>query len=142
MTTDKPAARGNIAPALIYQDAPAAIEWLETALGFRRRLVVPGPDGTVRHAELTHGPDVLMVSSPRPEQGWRSPRELGGASATICLVVDDADAACARAVAAGMEITFPLKDQEYGGRDFTGRDPEGHTWSVGTYRAGAWWDAE
>lgn len=140
MSEAKTLARGNIVPALLYRDAAAAIDWLERALGFRRRLVVPGPDGAVKHAELTHGPDVLMIGSSRPDQGWYSPLELKGATATVCLVVEDPDAAYARATAAGMEITFELKDQEYGSREFTGRDPEGHTWTVGTYRAGAYWD--
>ena len=37
-------------PSFHYDNAPAAIEWLCRAFGFRRRLVVPGPDGTVRHS--------------------------------------------------------------------------------------------
>jgi uncharacterized glyoxalase superfamily protein PhnB len=59
---------GTLYPALTYDDAPAAIEWLCRALGFTKRLVVPGPNGTIMHSELSLGSGVIMVSSP-PEQG-------------------------------------------------------------------------
>ena len=52
------------------------------------------------------------------------------------IVVDDADAADAlheRAVAAGATITQGLRDEDYGSRGFTCRDPEGVYWSFGTY---------
>jgi uncharacterized glyoxalase superfamily protein PhnB len=39
----------------------------------------------------------------------------------------------ARALAAGATIVLPLKDEDYGGRGFTCRDPEGHLWSIGSY---------
>jgi uncharacterized glyoxalase superfamily protein PhnB len=49
------------------------------------------------------------------------------------IVVPDADAVHARAVAAGAEIIRPLQDTPYGSREFALRDPEGHSWSIGTY---------
>ena len=48
-------------------------------------------------------------------------------------MVPDADAAHARAVAAGAQIIRPLQDTPYGSREFGVKDPEGHTWTVGTY---------
>jgi uncharacterized glyoxalase superfamily protein PhnB len=48
-------------------------------------------------------------------------------------VVPDADAVYARAQAAGATIVRPLQQMEYGSREFTVSDPEGHSWSVGTY---------
>jgi len=38
-----------------------------------------------------------------------------------------------RAKAAGAEIVMDIKDEDYGGRGFWCRDPEGHLWSFGTY---------
>jgi len=52
---------------------------------------------------------------------------------TLYLTCDDPDAAYAKAKAAGGEITMELVDQPYGNREFAVRDPEGHTWSFGTY---------
>ncbi len=45
----------------------------------------------------------------------------------------NADAAHDRAVAAGAEVVRPLENTDYGSRDFSVRDPEGHVWSFGTY---------
>lgn len=129
-------------PVLFYHDAPAMIDWLERAFGFRRRLVVPGDDGTVRHSELSLGSVVIMVSSPREEMGWRSPAELGGASGGLCIRVDDPRAHHARAVAAGATITIPLRETDYGSLDYTARDPEGTGWTFGTYQPGAYWDGQ
>jgi uncharacterized glyoxalase superfamily protein PhnB len=130
----------NIYPSLTYDDAPAAIAWLCRAYGFRERLVVPGPGGTVMHSELSLGPGVIMVSSARPEQGRLGPRSLKGASQALCVRIDDPDAHCARARAAGAVILQEPKDEDYGSRGYSARDPEGAVWYFGTYRPGAWWD--
>jgi uncharacterized glyoxalase superfamily protein PhnB len=122
---------GAVYPFLTYRDARAAIEWLEEAFGFRRHLVVDGPDGIVLHAELTNGEGMVMLASEREDgghfgyhagQGW------------LYVVVDDADAHHERAKAAGAEIVMEPTDQVYGSRDYSARDPEGNLWSFGTYR--------
>lgn len=65
---------------------------------------------------------------------FRSPGELGGAeTSSAYLVVPDADAVYARAQAAKATIVRPLEEMSYGSREFAVSDPEGHTWSVGTY---------
>jgi uncharacterized glyoxalase superfamily protein PhnB len=63
----------------------------------------------------------------------KSPHDAGGATQSIYLVVADADAHHAQAKAAGAEIVIPLVTQDYGGRDYTCRDIEGHIWTFGTY---------
>ena len=52
------------------------------------------------------------------------------------VVVTDADAHHAQAVAAGAEIVSPPTDLDYGSRDYGARDPEGNRWSFGTYTPG------
>ena len=49
------------------------------------------------------------------------------------LYVADIDAHFARAKAAGAEVVVALKDTDYGSRDYSARDPEGHLWHFGTY---------
>ncbi len=51
----------------------------------------------------------------------------------IYVVVEDADAHYAAAKAAGAEIVREIKTQDYGGRDYSCRDLEGHIWTFGTY---------
>jgi uncharacterized glyoxalase superfamily protein PhnB len=131
---------GDVYPSLTYDDAPAAIEWLTRAFGFTARLVVPGPGNRVLHSELTLGATVIMVSSPKPEAGQISPRNLPGVSQALSLRIDDPDAHFRTAKAAGAVIVRDLRDEEYGSRGYMAKDPEGHLWYFGTYRPGAYWD--
>ena len=120
-----------------YRNAPAAIEWLSKVFGFQRHAVYEGENGTIGHAELTLGNGMIMLGSGKDDEhgrGFKSPTELGGIETrSLYIVVPDADAAHARAVAAGAEIVRPLQDTPYGSREFAVRDPEGYTWSAGTY---------
>ena len=131
---------GFISPALFYRDANAAIDFLERAFGFQRRMVAPDEHGGVAHAELTFRDSVIMLSSVKPEKGWVSPLDLTGVNQTLSVIVEDADAHYARAVAAGARIERPLQDESYGGRGYDARDPENNVWYFGTYVPGAWWD--
>ena len=136
------ATTSDIYPSLCYEDAPAAIAWLCRAFGFTERLVVPGPDGTVMHSELSLGNGVIMVGSPKAERGFIAPKRHAGSSQCLSVRVDDPDAHHARAVAAGAVITRPLQDEDYGSRGYMATDPEGHQWYFGTYRPGAYWGAK
>ena len=49
------------------------------------------------------------------------------------MVVTDADAAYTRAKGGGARIAMAIRDDDYGGRDFSCFDIEGHLWSFGTY---------
>ena len=125
----------GIVPCLSYRDAPAAIAWLKEAFGFTENLIVPGPDDTIAHAQLSFGSGIVMVGSERDDElQMRIPCDLGGVTQSIYIVVEDADAHYARAVEAGAEIVRELEDTPYGSRDYSARDPEGHLWNFGTYR--------
>lgn len=126
----------SIIPCLRYKDAPAMIDWLCDTFGFNRHLVVEDGNGGVAHAQLVLGPGMIMLGSEREDVfgGIQStPRELGGTSQSPYLVVADADAVYAKARKMGAEIVIEIKDEDYGGRGFSCRDPEGHVWSIGTY---------
>ena len=130
-------AQTTIIPAMRYQDAPAAIEWLCEAFGFEKLLVVPGEDGDIVHAQLAYGNGMIMLGSVRNDEMGRfqkPPNELGGVgSQSIYILVEDADEHCAGAMAAGAQIVIDIKDEDYGGRGYACRDPEGHLWYFGTY---------
>ena len=129
--------KSPVVPALRYREAPAMIEWLCENFGFEKQLVVPNEDGTIAHAQLRFGNGMIMTGSVmKTEFGeyMKQPDEIGGAETQSCyLIVDDADAVYQKAKAAGAEILIEIKDEDYGGRGFTCRDPEGHMWTIGTY---------
>jgi uncharacterized glyoxalase superfamily protein PhnB len=129
--------KSTVMPAFRYQDAPAAIDWLCKVLGFARHVVYEGPNGTVGHAELTLGGGMIMLGSAKDDEygkRFKSPEDTGGMeTASVYIVVPDADAVYAQAVAAGAAVIRPLQDTPYGSREFGVKDPEGHSWSVGSY---------
>jgi uncharacterized glyoxalase superfamily protein PhnB len=131
--------KATIIPVLRYRDAPVAIEWLCNAFGFERHLVVANNDGGITHAQLTFGNGMIMLASVSKTKTtfdnlMKQPDELGGAQTqTTYVVVLDVDAMYAHAKAAGAKITTEIKDEHYGGRDFSCYDLEGHLWSFGSY---------
>lgn len=129
----------RIASALFYDDAAAAIDWLVEAFGFTVRLKIVGAGGRIDHSELELGGGLVMVASAtrpdRPDRAFgRSPRTLDGANTqSLCVVVDDPDAHCARARAAGATILDEPTTQDHGAdygalRSYCAVDPEGHHW--------------
>lgn len=130
----------RLSTAVVCRDALAHIDWLCRAFGFERRLVVPGEDGQVEHSELGFAEALVMVSQERPAKDarfgtpMRSPLSAGGVNTqSIMLYVDDVDAHCATARAAGARITSEPALHDYGpdhwaDRSYGAVDPEGHHW--------------
>ena len=127
----------RIVPAVFYDDAAAAIDWLRRAFGFVVRERVEDDRGRIVHSQLVLNGGVIMVgqvglSPERPHV--RSPRGVGGANTqSLAVFVDDADAHCARARAAGAVIATAPATQDYGegywaDRSYAAKDLEGHLW--------------
>ena len=93
----------NLIPSLRYADAAKAIDWLCDAFGFERHLVVPGENGAIAHAQLTFGDGMLMLGSGgahgRPfDRFVQPPKDRDDVRpGSLYLIVEDADAHCARA---------------------------------------------
>jgi uncharacterized glyoxalase superfamily protein PhnB len=125
----------NTYPFMSYKDAPAAIDWLCNAFGFEKKAVYANDDGTIAHAELNLGDGIVMLGTEKhSEMGLRSPDGLGFVTQGVYITLDEVDTHFQRAKAAGAEIIMEPTDQDYGSRDYTARDPEGHLWSFGTYK--------
>ncbi len=121
----------EVYPYLRVRNAPAAIDFYVKAFGAKEKYRLTEPGGRVGHAELELGPIVLMVSEEYPEYGIRGPETVGGTTFALHLHVDDCDALIGRAVEAGAAIVREAKDQFYGERSGTVRDPFGHEWLIG-----------
>ena len=132
----------RLSSSLFYVEPGKAIDFLCAAFGFEVRFRLDGPAGTVIHSELTFGGAVVMVSTDTSAPGvdrpgsehMRSPRSVGGANTQILfLYVDDADAHCARARAAGAKIVKEPVTTDYGAEYWSDHgyeceDLEGHRW--------------
>jgi uncharacterized glyoxalase superfamily protein PhnB len=127
---------GRIIPALRYGNAQKAVDWLCKAFGFKEKMVVRSGDDRIAHAELTMGNAMIMLGDAESEYGGlvrppKPPERIN--TQGIYVIVANVDDHYARAKAAGAEIVLDLKTQDYGGRDYTCRDLEGHIWTFGTY---------
>ena len=123
----------TLTPFLAIENAAEAIAFYERAFGARERYRMPGPDGTIAHAELEIGDSLLMVSDPFPQAGVSPPAQIGGTSVGMYLYVEDVDAWVKRAVDAGATLTVPVDDMFWGDRFGQVTDPYGHIWQVSTH---------
>jgi PhnB protein len=138
----------RIVPFIGYEDAAAAIEWLEGAFGFReKREERVEQDGTIAHAQLGLEGATIFLSTPA---GYASPRTLRAESDAArrsydnrwvidghFVEVGDVDAHYERARAAGATILSEPEEPGYGFRIYVAEDPEGHRWMFGQPAAGA-----
>jgi uncharacterized glyoxalase superfamily protein PhnB len=117
--------------SMTFADADRMSAWLG-AIGFRE------------HAAHRDDTDPSIVV--HGEWVWPGGAGIMGGSATgastvaavgassLYLVADDPGDLFDRAVAAGATVDTPMTDKDYGGRGGSVRDPEGNTWSFGSYQ--------
>ena len=130
----------SIIPSILYKDATVAIEWLCTAFGFEKHLVVPGEDGLIVHAQLTLGDVMIMTGSAQRQSEYskliRQPNEVGNVetqSPYIVLEENDIETHYETAKKHGAKIVIELKAEDYEGKNYSCYDPEGHLWNFGSY---------
>jgi uncharacterized glyoxalase superfamily protein PhnB len=137
---ETPAGWPRISSGMYYRDAAKMIDWLCNAFGFEVRLKIEGDNGRIEHSELTYGEGLIMVGEERvgAASRWgtdmKSPLSVAGANTQGLMVfVDDVDAHCAHARAAGAKIVDEPTVHDYGedywsDRSYGAVDPEGHMW--------------
>ncbi|HMS14593.1 MAG TPA: MerR family transcriptional regulator [Microthrixaceae bacterium] len=114
---------------LVYADIPAAHAYLVRVFGLAAGEVSLDAEGRCVHAELQAGDGTIWLHPEADAYGLASPRTLGGASATMAVMVDDVDEHHRHAVEQGADVVYPPVDQPYGFREYSARDPEGGLWS-------------
>ena len=132
----------RIVPFIGYEDAAAAIEWLELAFGFAEdREARHEEAGTITHAELDLGGATIYVSTPRDYASPLRVRETSELARRAYdnpwvidghfVQVDDLDAHYERASSAGATILREPEDPGIGHRIYSAEDLEGHRWMFG-----------
>lgn len=129
--------KATIIPTLRYNNAREMIDWLKTAFGFKEHLVVPGENGNIAHAQLTLGNGMIMLGSSVDDDFGRLQTPPGSVAGPVFqspyIIVDDIEEHYQRASAAGAIVAMPLKAEDYGGKNYSCWDPEGHLWNFGSY---------
>ena len=121
----------TVYPTLRYRDPEAAIYWLDRALGFILEEEHRDDDDEIAHAQMAFRGTRIMLgpvgAADLPSSG----------PAWTYLVADDVDGLHGQAVEHGAEIVISIKDTDYGSREFTVKDSDGHLWTIGTYQPDA-----
>jgi PhnB protein len=114
---------------LSFKDAKKAIEFYSRAFGAEQTMMMPGPGGSVMHAEIRIGDTTLFLADDMMGKGQTVDAGLGAAFVPHLAVVD-ADATWKRAIDAGCKETMPLANQIWGDRYGQVVDPFGLTWAI------------
>ena len=123
----------SITPYLVVRDAAKAIDYYKKVFGATEIMRMPGPNGTVGHAEIKIGDSVIMLAD--EQQGnYRSPEGLGGSPVSLMVYVEDVDKTFKQAVSNGAKEVRAVQDQFYGDRSGKLVDPFGHVWTVATHK--------
>nr|MBI1230219.1 glyoxalase [Cytophagales bacterium] len=130
----------RIIPSIGYQDAKNAVKWLCEAFDFKENALYETEDGKVAHAQLTYKGNMIMLGSSDNGSEFskltKLPTELGGfVTQSPYIIIDDheIEAHYEKAKSHGAEILLALKSEDYGGKNYTCKDPEGHIWNFGSY---------
>ncbi len=123
-----------VTPYLSVKGAASAIAFYKKAFGAKEIMRMPGPGGTIGHAEIQIGDSRIMLADEYPEMNFRSPQAFGGTPVAISLYVQDVDRVVKKAIAGGAKVLRPVTDQFYGDRSGSLEDPFGHVWHVATHK--------
>jgi PhnB protein len=118
-----------VTPYLVAEDGPALMDFAKEAFGAEEMLRVMTPGGGV-HGEVRIGDSRLMIGGGTP--GHKFPSTLHPNA--LHVYVEDADAVCQRALAAGATLIDEVRDQEYGERSASVKDAAGNFWYIATHR--------
>src|SRR5881394_3779549 len=101
----------TITPYLLYKEVDQALDFLGEAFGFEEVLRYTGAEGYVNHAEMKLGDASIFLGDPGDD--YRNPKDQGGETVGIYVLVDDVDAHFEQARDAGAEVKEEPADQEY-----------------------------
>lgn len=119
----------SITPMLSVRKGAQAVEFYKAAFGAIEAFRMDDPSGAVVARLSVEGAEFWVADESREHKNF-SPETLGGSTVRIILVVDDPDAAYARALSAGATVVYEVTN-EYGWRLGRVMDPYGHHWEIG-----------
>ena len=108
-----------VIPELAYTNVPAAAKWLCEHFGFQERLRVAD-----HRVQLNVGGGGAVVVTQRdPASGNVD------ASHSVLVRIENIDEHYRKTVSKGVHIVRPIKSHEFGERQYTAQDFEGHVWT-------------
>jgi PhnB protein len=119
----------TVTPYLVAENGPALLEFTKEAFGGEETFRTVGPAGGL-HGEVRVGDSMLMVGGGIPGHEFRATPKTHA----LHIYVEDADAVCKKALAAGATLIDEPRDHEYGERSGSVKDPAGNFWYIATHK--------
>jgi len=116
---------------LTVNGAAQYIEFLKRAFDAIELTRSLAADGRLLNASVGIGDSVVMLNDVFPEFGGEA--YSSGRAVRLTLYLPDADAAWAKALAAGCKVASPIRDQFWGDRYGEVEDPFGYVWAIATH---------
>ena len=123
----------SVTPYIALKNAGDAIEFYKKAFGAKELFRMASPDGSVGHAEIKIGDSIIMLADEDADMGFFSPETIGGSPCLLMIYTENVDQTFKRAIENGATETRPVKDQFYGDRSGSLKDPFGHKWTIATH---------
>jgi PhnB protein len=120
-------------PYLIVKNGKRALEFFFNDTATTEILRMEAPGDKIGHAEIKIGDSPIMLADEMPDMGYLSPETIGGTPVSVLLYVEDVDTRFKQALDAGATEMCGIKDQFYGDRSGTLKDPFGHVWTIATH---------
>jgi len=128
-TSVSPVPRGfrTLTPYLVADDGLGLLDFVHQAFDAEEIMRAVMPTGV--HGEMRIGDTTLMMGGGLPGKKFPGTLQPGA----LHVYVEDAEAVTKKAVAAGATLIDELRDQEYGERSATVKDPHGNFWYIATH---------
>jgi uncharacterized glyoxalase superfamily protein PhnB len=126
-----PAGLHTLTVHLTVDGAARYIEFLKRAFDAVEVTRSESQDGRLLNASVRVADSVMMLNDVFPE--FRGEPYRSGRAVRLTVYLPDADAAWAKAVAAGCKVVSPILDQFWGDRYGEVEDPFGFVWAIATH---------
>jgi PhnB protein len=135
MSNVKPIPEGyhSLTPYLYIKGAAKAIDFYKKIFGATETVRMPGPNGTIGHAELKIGDSAIMLADENQQHTALGPETVGGTPIGLLLYVSNVDDITKKSIEAGAKLDRPVENMFYGDRQGTITDPFGHKWFISTH---------
>ncbi|MGE0622442.1 MAG: VOC family protein [Pseudomonadales bacterium] len=130
MAGDRPNVMPQIIPYLYYDDAGAAIEFMEQVFGFQVEQAFRDPESNrVLHATVRTGSGVIFVGPGMEAFGTQGMADPDRVPAMTYVFVDDVAAHYERVRSSAATLRSELHEHFGGNRQYTVSDPFGQRWT-------------
>ncbi len=126
-----PEGYSTVTASITLGDTRKAIEFYKKVFNATERMMMPGPDGKIMHAEMQIGSSIVMMNDEC--MGQRSAASIGGSPISFYLYFENADAIFQKAIAAGGKAIMPVTEMFWGDKMGKFEDPFGVEWTVATH---------